>query len=70
MKYGKLPISTGESYLEFDMGEPTLIQAMGMDEPDRWPRYRQRHPYGGGNWKWMAGTLCPEHERSWSGQEI
>ncbi len=33
--------STGESYLEFDLEEPTLIQAMGMDEPDRWPRYRQ-----------------------------
>ena len=33
--------STGESYLEMNMGEPTLIQAMGMDEPDRWPRYRQ-----------------------------
>jgi alpha-L-fucosidase len=33
--------STGESYLEFDMGEPTWIQAAGMDEPDRWPRYRQ-----------------------------
>jgi alpha-L-fucosidase len=33
--------STGESYLELDMGEPTLIQAMGMDEPDRRPRYKQ-----------------------------
>jgi alpha-L-fucosidase len=33
--------STGESFLQFDMGEPTMIQAIGMDEPDRWPRYRQ-----------------------------
>jgi alpha-L-fucosidase len=33
--------STGESYLEFDMGSPTLIHAVGLDEPDRWPRYRQ-----------------------------
>jgi alpha-L-fucosidase len=33
--------STGESYLEFDLGDPTWIQATGMDEPDRWPRYRQ-----------------------------
>jgi len=33
--------STGESYLEFDLGEPTMIHAIGMDEPDRWPRYRQ-----------------------------
>jgi alpha-L-fucosidase len=33
--------TTGESYLEFDMGGPTLIHAVGLDEPDRWPRYRQ-----------------------------
>lgn len=33
--------STGESFLEFDMGELTMIQAIGIDEPDRWPRYRQ-----------------------------
>ena len=31
----------GESYLEYDLGEPTLLQACGVDEPDRWPRYRQ-----------------------------
>jgi len=23
------------------MGDPTWIQAVGLDEPDRWPRYRQ-----------------------------
>ncbi|MDX2432043.1 MAG: alpha-L-fucosidase [Bacteroides sp.] len=40
-EYWEAADSTGESYLEFDMGEPTLIRAMGMDEPDRWPRYRQ-----------------------------
>jgi len=33
--------STGKSYLEFDLGEPAMIQAIGIDEPDRWPRYRQ-----------------------------
>jgi len=33
--------STGGSYLEIDMGSPTLIHAVGLDEPDRWPRYRQ-----------------------------
>jgi len=33
--------STGESYLEIDMKDPTLIHATGLDEPDRWPRYRQ-----------------------------
>ena len=33
--------TTGESYLEFDMGGPTLIHAVGLDEPDRWPRYKQ-----------------------------
>ena len=33
--------STGQSYLEFDLGDPTWIQAIGMDEPDRWPRYKQ-----------------------------
>lgn len=33
--------TTGESYLEFEMGEPTWIQAIGLDEPDRWPRYKQ-----------------------------
>ncbi len=33
--------STGESYLEIDMGEPTWIQSAGIDEPDRWPRYKQ-----------------------------
>lgn len=31
----------GESYLEYDLGTPTMIRAMGMDEPDRWPRYKQ-----------------------------
>jgi len=33
--------TTGTSYLEFDMERPTWIQAVGIDEPDRWPRYRQ-----------------------------
>jgi alpha-L-fucosidase len=33
--------TTGENYLEFDMRELTWIQAVGLDEPDRWPRYRQ-----------------------------
>jgi alpha-L-fucosidase len=33
--------STGESYLEIDMKDPTWIHATGLDEPDRWPRYRQ-----------------------------
>lgn len=33
--------TTGASYLEFDMGSPTWIHATGLDEPDRWPRYRQ-----------------------------
>ncbi len=33
--------TAGESYLEYDLGEPTLLQACGVDEPDRWPRYRQ-----------------------------
>ncbi len=40
-EYWEAADSTGESYLEFDMGEATLIRAMGLDEPDRWPRYRQ-----------------------------
>jgi len=31
-----------ESYLEYDLGEPTMIAATGIDEPDKWPRYRQR----------------------------
>ncbi len=30
-----------ESYLEFDMGGTTWIHAVGLDEPDRWPRYKQ-----------------------------
>jgi alpha-L-fucosidase len=33
--------TAGVSYLEFDMGGPTWIHATGLDEPDRWPRYRQ-----------------------------
>lgn len=33
--------TTGISYLEFDLQEPTWIHATGLDEPDRWPRYRQ-----------------------------
>jgi hypothetical protein len=33
--------TTGVSYLEFDMETPTWIHAVGLDEPDRWPRYRQ-----------------------------
>jgi len=33
--------TTGVSYLEFDMGDPTWIHAVGLDEPDRWPRYKQ-----------------------------
>ena len=33
--------TTGESYLEYDLEQPTWIQAVGLDEPDRWPRYRQ-----------------------------
>ena len=33
--------STGESYLEFILEQPILVQAIGIDEPDRWPRYKQ-----------------------------
>jgi alpha-L-fucosidase len=33
--------TTGENYLEFDLEKLTWIQAVGLDEPDRWPRYRQ-----------------------------
>jgi alpha-L-fucosidase len=33
--------TTGVSYLEFDMEKPTWIQAIGLDEPDLWPRYKQ-----------------------------
>jgi alpha-L-fucosidase len=33
--------TTGVSYLEFDMENPTWIQAIGLDEPDLWPRYKQ-----------------------------
>jgi len=33
--------SSGESYLEYDLGGPVLIHAVGIDEPDRWPRYKQ-----------------------------
>ena len=27
--------------MELDLGKPTLISAFAVDEPDRWPRYRQ-----------------------------
>lgn len=33
--------TTEESYLEVDLGELTWIHAAGLDEPDRWPRYKQ-----------------------------
>lgn len=32
---------SSENYLELDLEAPTLIHATGIDEPDRWPRYRQ-----------------------------
>lgn len=28
-------------YLEYDLGKPTVIHALAVDEPDRWPRYKQ-----------------------------
>ncbi len=33
--------TTGVNYLEIDLEAPTWIQAVGLDEPDRWPRYKQ-----------------------------
>ena len=33
--------SIGESYLEYDLGGPVFIHAVGIDEPDRSPRYKQ-----------------------------
>ena len=33
--------TTAIAYLEIDMETPTWIHAAGIDEPDRWPRYRQ-----------------------------
>ncbi|MCK4854673.1 MAG: alpha-L-fucosidase [Bacteroidales bacterium] len=33
--------TTGVSHLEIDLEELTWIQAVGLDEPDRWPRYKQ-----------------------------
>lgn len=29
------------AYLEYDLGKPTVIHALAVDEPDRWPRYKQ-----------------------------
>ena len=28
-------------YLEYDLGKPTPVHALAVDEPDRWPRYKQ-----------------------------
>jgi alpha-L-fucosidase len=33
--------TVAEGYLEFDLEKPTWIKGTGLDEPDRWPRYRQ-----------------------------
>ena len=33
--------TTGIGFLEIDMEEYSWIRATGIDEPDRWPRYRQ-----------------------------
>lgn len=33
--------TTGTAFLEFNLDHPTWIHATGIDEPDRWPRYRQ-----------------------------
>lgn len=52
---------TAEHYLEINFTEPTLIGAVGIDEPDRWPRYKQKIRIEGetsDGWKtlYMANT--------------
>jgi alpha-L-fucosidase len=39
--YWEAKDADGEAWLEFDLGQPTLLHALAVDEPDRWPRYRQ-----------------------------
>ena len=41
-RYWEASEAEAEGWLEFDMGEPVVIQSFAVDEPDRWPRYRQQ----------------------------
>ncbi|NBY43021.1 MAG: hypothetical protein EBQ49_07065, partial [Verrucomicrobia bacterium] len=40
-QYWEAGANDKNAYLEYDLGKPTLIHALAVDEPDRWPRYKQ-----------------------------
>ena len=40
-QYWEAAAEDKNAYLEYDLGKPTLIHALAVDEPDRWPRYKQ-----------------------------
>ena len=40
-QYWEAAADDKNTYLEYDLGQPTLIHALAVDEPDRWPRYKQ-----------------------------
>ena len=40
-KFWEADESDTATWMELDLGKPTLISAFAVDEPDRWPRYRQ-----------------------------
>lgn len=41
IKYWEADEADTSAWMEFDLGKPTLISAFAVDEPDKWPRYRQ-----------------------------
>jgi hypothetical protein len=41
-QYWEASAEDKNAYLEYDLGKPTLIHALAVDEPDRWPRYKQQ----------------------------
>jgi alpha-L-fucosidase len=41
IKYWEADEADTAAWMEFDLGKPTLISAFAVDEPDKWPRYRQ-----------------------------
>ena len=40
-KYWEAGPNDKNVYLEYDLGKPTPVHALAVDEPDRWPRYKQ-----------------------------
>jgi len=63
-KRWRAPADVKSAWLEFTLPTPALVQAFGADEPDVWPRLKQRYTLAAevdGQWRELAAGATDGH---------